>query len=403
MFFRKIALLKRLPYLFQFFRMFIVVLAVIVPIFQSLGLTMAQVFQTQAIFGITIVALEIPTGYLADRWGRKRTLVLGSFLYGTSYFWLLFCRGFVDLVIYEIVIGLGFSLLSGTDISFVYDAEIDPESSAHERAAGGKRVLANLQMYQAMGEGLAAVAGGWLAVTGLTRVLQIQAVVGWMPFVIALMLRDRPMTDAAKKKVTLSEVHRVGRMIFSSAGSLRLILANLVIWGLSSFFVVWTLQRYWQERGIGLQTFGWLWAASNILVGVAGKQVSWLAPVLKARGTLLLIGFLPLCGFFGMGMLGGLAGVACGFLFCISRGFNQVYLKEAFNREIPSELRATANSMQTFLFRLVFAIGGPAFGHLVDRRGSEYALIVLGIIFTAAFVFVLLPLVKRAEVLTAKA
>ena len=64
MLFRKIALLKRLPYLFQFFRMFIVVLAVIVPIFQSLGLTMAQIFQTQAIFGITIVALEIPTGGL---------------------------------------------------------------------------------------------------------------------------------------------------------------------------------------------------------------------------------------------------------------------------------------------------------------------------------------------------
>ena len=95
MLFRKIALLKRLPYLFQFFRMFIVVLAVIVPIFQSLGLTMAQIFQTQAIFGITIVALEIPTGYLADRWGRKRTLVLGSFLYGASFYWLLFCRDFV--------------------------------------------------------------------------------------------------------------------------------------------------------------------------------------------------------------------------------------------------------------------------------------------------------------------
>jgi MFS family permease len=86
-------------YIFSFFWMFLVLMPVIVPFFLNLGLSMHQVFKLQAIFGIAVVALEIPTGYLCDLWGRKKTLVVGSFISGLGFTSLLFVQSFFGLVV----------------------------------------------------------------------------------------------------------------------------------------------------------------------------------------------------------------------------------------------------------------------------------------------------------------
>jgi hypothetical protein len=52
--------------------MFLVIIPVIVPYFLSLGLDMKQVFQLQAIFGLTVALLEVPSGYLCDLGAEKR-------------------------------------------------------------------------------------------------------------------------------------------------------------------------------------------------------------------------------------------------------------------------------------------------------------------------------------------
>ncbi len=52
----------RASYVYGFFSMFLVIIPVIVPWFTSLGLSMKQIFEVQAIFGLSVALFEIPTG-----------------------------------------------------------------------------------------------------------------------------------------------------------------------------------------------------------------------------------------------------------------------------------------------------------------------------------------------------
>jgi len=51
---------------------------IVVPFYESNGLSMKDIMILQAVYSIAIVVLEVPSGYLADVIGRKKTLIIGA-------------------------------------------------------------------------------------------------------------------------------------------------------------------------------------------------------------------------------------------------------------------------------------------------------------------------------------
>ena len=88
----------RTIYVMGFFHSFIVIVPVFVPLLQGYGLSMSQVLQTQAIFALTTALFEVPSGYIADLWGRRPAILLGSVLNGIGFFSLFWADSFVDFV-----------------------------------------------------------------------------------------------------------------------------------------------------------------------------------------------------------------------------------------------------------------------------------------------------------------
>ena len=103
-----------------FFHSFMVVIPVFVPLLQGYGLSMSQVLQTQAMFALVSAVCEVPSGYIADIWGRRNAVLVGSALNGLGFFSLLWADTFVDFLIYEMILGVGFSLISGADLALLY-------------------------------------------------------------------------------------------------------------------------------------------------------------------------------------------------------------------------------------------------------------------------------------------
>ena len=62
-----------------------------------------------------------------------------------------------------------------------------------------------------------------------------------------------------------------------------------------------------------------------------------------------------------------------------------------------SRFRATANSLQSFSFRLLFAIFGPAVGYTIDHYGMKSACAALAVIFGLCLVGILRPLIKEVQ------
>jgi MFS family permease len=51
---------------------------IVVPFYESNGLSMKDIMILQAVYSVAIVVLEVPSGYLADVIGRRKTLILGA-------------------------------------------------------------------------------------------------------------------------------------------------------------------------------------------------------------------------------------------------------------------------------------------------------------------------------------
>ena len=67
--------------------------------------------------------MEVPSGYLADRYGRVAVLRAGGVFWSLSWLLLLGVDDFAGLVVFELLGGLGAALLSGADLALLFDTE----------------------------------------------------------------------------------------------------------------------------------------------------------------------------------------------------------------------------------------------------------------------------------------
>ena len=65
-------------YLYKFFVDFWVIVPVIVPLYKACGMSAAQILIVQAAFSASQLLFEIPAGYFADAFGRRRALVAAA-------------------------------------------------------------------------------------------------------------------------------------------------------------------------------------------------------------------------------------------------------------------------------------------------------------------------------------
>ncbi|NJN51113.1 MAG: MFS transporter, partial [Gammaproteobacteria bacterium] len=175
------------------------------------------------------------------------------------------------------------------------------------------------------------------------------------------------------------------------------------VWSLTTFYAVWLLQKLWQEQGIALSHFGYLWAAYMIAAAIAGQVAERVERAVGTTTLLIVVGVMPAVGYAGLAVTGPIGGVIVALTFFIARGLGLVVLKNAFNRRVPSRYRATANSLVSFGFRGSFVVTGPFVGWLLDAYGMQITLEMLAVASVAIFATVLVPLIGavRAERLLA--
>ena len=85
--------------------------------------------------------------------------------------------------------------------------------------------------------------------------------------------------------------------------------------------------------------------AGSLLTALSGRYASALEKHCGPRALLFCIGVLPIVGYLGLAVAGPLVGIAVAALFFVARGLGQVLLADVLNHRIPSQFRATANSL----------------------------------------------------------
>ena len=371
----------------SFFRVFMVLMPIIVLFFESRGLTLAEVLLLQAWFGVLVLILEVPSGYLADLLGRKRTLMAGVFVTAVGHSLLLFVEGFWQVAIFEGCLAIGYSLASGADLALLYDTELALSDSTHRR----QKAVGQLYTAHNLSEALASVTCSVLLVWSMDVVVWGQIAFGWVAFALTFGLVEPPRQQLSRT----SHAQNFGLMVarlFASGPVLRLTLLTLSIWPLTTMFAVWLLQKHWQGQGVEVVYFGYLWGLLNLASAAAGKYALQLEERYGSAAMLVIAGLGPVVGYFVLGVAGAIGGVIVSTFFFACRGLGLVILRQALNKRVHSEFRATANSFASLGFRGAFALAAPVVGSALDLWGMETTFALLGVASLVIFALLILPL-----------
>ncbi len=383
----------RTIYLMGFFQSFMVVIPVFVPLLQGHGLSMSQVLQTQALFALTIALFEVPSGYLADIWGRRPVILAGSAINAVGFLSLLWADSFADFVVYEVILGVGFSLISGTDLALLYDTEVYLRKKAQPGAAGAGKSLSRLISLEAAASGMAGVAASLLLLWSMDGVIIVQVCVGVVPVILALLLMEVPRSP--RESGHRDNLRQIFELLLFGKPVVFWTAFAITVFGLLAIYVFWIYQKYWELQAVPLAHFGYIWAGFALVVSVSARFTAALEQRLGTRGLLCLIAMLPLVGLLGMAFGSGWAGVLFGLLIQVSRGVSMSLFYEALNSRIPGDFRATVNSLVSLAVRAIFIVSGPALGYALDSVGMQATLLGLAALFAPLLGLVLVPLVLR--------
>jgi len=378
----------KLIVIFNFLWMFIPAISIFVPFVMSLGLSMKDFFLLHSFFGLVVALMEVPSGYVADLFGRKKAITLGAFLSGIGFVLLYFATSLWHLYVYEFFIALSLSFMSGADYALLFD-------SLKEHIVEGDRKIQSkwtsyFMMGSYLGEAGAGVLSSVLSFWSLSHVLFATMIVGWFPFVLSLFLKEVDV-----KKMEKSQNKENFRIVFShmfkDSVFLRGLILNFVVWSLSTMCVVWLIQKYWEENNLPLFWFGILWAGLSIVGALSNKFSHVLEEILGSKTIFMVCALLVSLSY----VLLAYSPFAMSFvifpLFYVARGILQPLFKEGFNHRVKEEFRATANSIYSLIFRLSFMVIGPLLGVYVDQIGLNSLFVVLGGVFLGAAVFLLWP------------
>lgn len=373
------------------------------------GLSNLEAFAANAFFTAGMVLFEVPTGVVADSWGRRASFLLGTVtLAGSTFLYFLlwqYSAPFWWWAAVSVLLGLGFTFFSGAVEAWLVDAL---QYSGYDGTL--EAVLGRGQMVSGIAMLAGSVAGGVIAqATNLGVPFLLRVAVLLAMFVVAFLLMHDVGFTPERSARPLAATRAVLKA--SVDGGLRhppvryIMLAAPFTQGVG-IYVFYALQPYL------LQLFGdpRAYAVAGLAAAiVAGADVvgGWMAPrvrklvhrrttvliVSNVASALILVALLFTTTFWlalVLLMLWGMVGSA-------GIPVRQAYL----NDMIPSKQRATVLSFDSLMGSSGGVVVQPSLGRAADLYGYPASLAVSGAVQLLAAPFILMSRRRRSPADTA--
>nr|WP_254523401.1 MFS transporter [Natrinema caseinilyticum] len=351
--------------------------------FLAQGLTFTQITILEAIYNLTTLFGEIPTGYVGDRIGRRNSLLVGTVLISVTLLGIGLAGSFLTLAVLYVCWSAGYNFRSGSEDAWLYDALTDDLSEgefAHVRGRGESASLA-------VGAG-AAIVGGYLGSLDLSYPWFVAAAVTGLGAVVLLTL-DEPETYKKTETDELS-LRRTATIVTGALSQRNLrafILYYYVLYAAVTYLVFVFLQPIFRTVVVDLgvspdqveSLLGWFYAAYSLVGAVLSYYTGAIKDLLGVRLWFFVLPFVVGAALIGMYFVPVLALPT----FLFARGLADVtrtFAGQYVNDRIETLGRATvlsAMAMVSGLAVVPFQLGS---GVISDSVSPLFALAVGGAI-----------------------
>ncbi|MGE4453515.1 MAG: MFS transporter [Sphaerochaeta sp.] len=335
----------------------------------SRGFSLLQLGLLEAIFHITSFLMEVPTGSVADIWGRKVSRLAGRAFAAMSLLIMFLAPSFTLQVIGFIFSALGYNLESGAGEALLYDSLLlDGKESSYLKTKGKDELI-----YQACSV-VAFLVGGVLATYSYAYAFMLTILTNLLAFSLALFFKEPEIEKDSADGLFSGLLLSLKTQVLSSVKVFKKTprIAYLIIFSESLFaFMIslfFYLQNFWTDQGYLPDMIGIAYAAHALLAALFSVNAHTIERKLTERGILITCPiFLVLC-------LWGIVLTPYTMAFYVLLGCMEGLLAPTIssylNKLIPSKYRATILSFQSMAYSLFMIMIFPLVGYI----GSIYSL-----------------------------
>jgi MFS family permease len=315
-------------------------------------LSAAEAILLYVVADMATTVLEVPSGYMSDRLGRRKTLVAAAVLYVLATGLLVVSDGFALLALANVLLGAAWAFASGTDTSLLYES-LKAEARADEVEA--QELKAWRFSFAALA--ISALTGGALALLDARLPYVATAIAAFALLALTLALREPPPSPQTGHRDNL-------RAIGASLGNptllwlLGLSLATYAFSHVPFVFGQPFIREAMTAAGYGSET-PLISGVVTFLMMTASLAVSLVAPTMRRalglRGILILAFAMQVGLTAALALSNSLFVMALLLLRMVPESLSTAFMLARTQPLLPDTVRATYLSLQSLAGRVVFS------------------------------------------------
>ena len=348
--------------------------AYLIPFFIGHGMSQTEIFLLQSIFSLTYLLWEIPSGIIADRWGRAFSIKLSAPLAALAMIAYGFSGQFWQFVVCEIALAIANGLISGVDTALLYDSlKADGRQDEYVRRS---------QRIQTFGFG-AAAAGVPVAILlvsriGISATLVADGLLTLLGCYFAWRLVEAPRYNGGQEALRLSAWPAMRQLARNAEVRWLVCLGSAL--STATYLGFWLTAPYLTSIGVPVALFSAILATRSLWKAWLSYRFPQEQHVRRNMAV-----YAALSGLVYLAMASGQLWLLWAVLgHDIVQALHRSPLSERLNVHMDPEYRATMNSVANLVQRLVFTIAGPLVGLSVDRYGLQTGLVITGVSCSSA-------------------
>lgn len=369
-----------LDHFHTFFRSFNVTQAMWLIFLFNRGFSIFEIALFEGIFHVTSLLFEIPTGAIADMFGRKVSRIIGIISFFVYIAIIIGADTFGLVALGFVFCALSYVFESGAAEAIVYDTLIEMEQKDRfMKFMGTKEVVFQVSGFIAM------LVGGTIALISYEMNFFVTAGFYFIALVMILMMKEVPNHE----QVTLSIKEQIKKQfvvsfktVFQNKRLFLLILVGAMMTAPTTT-VFFFYQNYFDGNGVpiylitiyiglhsGASAIGGVFA-SRLEKAFGERKILYIVPlIISLSFWLILIPQITLVPFIILGVMDSIF---------------YIVLVDYMNRMVSSSVRATVLSVFGMMFSVVMIVIFTAVGLIIDQIGFETGFFVLAVIVTVFY------------------
>ena len=330
-----------------------------VAILAARGFSLAQIGFAETIFHIVSIIFEIPSGVLADVFGRKKTLIISCLMRITGDIVMVFSNNYALVCLSIAFHALSYNFASGSGDALAYDSLKSVGQEGHfEKYASNQLVI-----YRTC-EGISTLAAGLSLMLGYKISYSVSVGFSILQLIVLSSLIEVYLGERTQSSRVWEEIKKCFRESFlflkQARKAMLIMFANSLV-GAMDILLLFFLQAKLPMAGIPR----WLLGFALLFLqegGILGARAILHAKKMRYRTIFVIASIVIVAGILlehsGMYVIMTLGGFMAAFADDAMQVKNNTMLQDMF----PSEQRATLISIESFTFSVIMIVLSPLAG-----------------------------------------